>query len=478
MIARVVGLETEYGLAAPAAAAADAARMLFVPPPTAGQPPGSHFLPNGARFYLDIGAHPEYATPEVVSLVGLLCADRAGDELLAARARAATGRLGEADGGPIRIIKNNTDREANTYGCHENYLIARDVPAVTLARHLAAHLATRVLFCGSGRVHPDGTYELSQRARHMTAGAWTASTTRGRGFVSLRDEPHATAARWQRLHVIAGDANMAETSTWLKVGTTHLVLRLLTEPSCANRRVLDGRAVLDNPAAGIVAVSAGGPDTLVRRADLRTMRAVEVQLALVDAVADHLDETGATGEEQAVLTEWARVLADLGADPDRCADRIDWVAKRRVLDGLAARRPRGWSDPVVAAADLAYHDVDPARSIARRLETAGLLVRRSTPADVDAAGRRAPDATRARLRGAFVAAAEAAGVDYTVGWSSLVVHASPRRGVELGDPFAAADEAVEALIAAIAAPARGDPDDEPRPGRRDPPGTTRPSGDV
>lgn len=273
---RVLGVETEYGLSARSGgrrlSAPEAAELLFRPL-VARHRSANAFLANGGRLYLDVGAHPEYATPECRTPRQLLAAERAGDELVAGLAAQAR-ELGASTGTPVsfRLFKNNVDSVGNSYGCHENYLVGRDLELAGAVDLLTAFLVTRPVTCGAGRWHR-GTFRISQRAAHLHGGL-SALTTRSRPLVNTRDEPLADPAQFRRLHVLAGDSNLLEPSAWLKVGTMLAVLELVDRPGGPDAR-LEALRLADPPAA--LRQVADDPLARLELADGRQLSAVEVQ---------------------------------------------------------------------------------------------------------------------------------------------------------------------------------------------------------
>ena len=448
---RILGLETEYGVTctldgAKALTPDEVARYMFRGI-VAQHRSSNVFLANGGRLYLDVGNHPEYATAECDTLPDLLAQDRAGMAIMHDLVRQAQDRMAE-DGvrGDVYLFRNNVDSAGNSYGCHENYLVARTDDLHTLADALVPFLVTRQLICGAGRIvaEKDGSAQfcLSQRADVMWEGA-SSATTRSRPMINTRDEPHADAAAHRRLHVIVGDSNLAESSTLLKVASADLVLRALE----AGARV---PAVAPAHTAGAIRAVARDLTGRVtyRTADGRSVSAIEAQRAYHALAAAHLAEhgPGRPWDGQA-LALWDEVLTALESGrPHDVARHVDWIAKHALLTRQAARHGLAWDDPRLAQIDLLYHDIDPARGLAARLETAGALHRWTTPGDVEDAVRRPPATTRAALRGAFVAAASARRREYTVDWTHLRLDGQEGRTAICKDPFAATDSRVEHLL--------------------------------
>ncbi|MCC6494983.1 MAG: proteasome accessory factor PafA2 family protein [Propionibacteriaceae bacterium] len=443
---RILGVETEYGLSARTdrgrLSAPEAAELLFRPV-VAGHRSANAFLVNGGRLYLDVGAHPEYATPECRTPRQLLVAERAGDEIVARLAARATEQAAEAGQTvSFRLFKNNVDSFGNSYGCHENYLVSRDLDLAMAADLLTCFLVTRQVICGSGRLHR-GEFTISQRADHLHD-QLSALTTRARPLVNTRDEPLADATRFRRLHVLAGDSNLSETSAWLKVGTTLAVLELLDRPGGPDPRLAALR--LRDPGAALRQV-AREPGGRLELADGGTLSAIELQLAHLELAAAHA--------EPDLAALWSRVLAALAGDePEQVAAEVEWVAKRRLLTGYRRRYRLQPDDPRLAQLDLAFHELG---GLFGLLETRGAVARLTDPADVAAAIHQPPAGTRAVARSAFLTAAARAGRDHTVDWQTCTVHDLPGpdgrpadRSVVLGDPLAAVVEELDDLLAAMA----------------------------
>jgi len=355
-------------------------------------------LTNGARYYVD-HAHPECSTPECADARSVVVYDRAAEQILQRSIVAANRTLPE--GQELVVHKNNSDGKGNSYGCHENYLMARSVPFGKVVTHATAHFISRQLFTGSGKVGSEAPglgvrevpYQLTQRADFFEAEVGLETTLK-RPIVNTRDEPHADAQKYRRLHVIAGDANCSETATFLKVGSTAIVLAMVEDDA------LPKTFTFASPVQAMRQVSYDL--TLERPLDLAdgtTITALDVQWELFDRARKWAADRGldAVGGEvgEAVLDTWEEILSGLEADPATLADRIDWVAKQRILEGYRERHGLGWDDRRVAALALQYHDVRPERSLAAR---AGLR-RLTTDAEVTRAMTEPPDDTRAYFRG-------------------------------------------------------------------------------
>jgi proteasome accessory factor A len=447
---RIFGLENEYGVTCTfrgqrRLSPDEVARYLFRRVVHWGRS-SNVFLENGARLYLDVGSHPEYATPECDSVLDLIAHDKAGERILEALLGAAEVRLHEEGiSGDVYLFKNNTDSAGNSYGCHENYLVARHGEFARIADVLIPFFVTRQIYCGAGKVlhGPRGAqYCLSQRAEHIWEGV-SSATTRSRPIINTRDEPHADAERFRRLHVIVGDSNMSEFTTFLKIGVTDLVVRMVEE----NTVMRD--LTLENPIRAIREISHDITcRKRVRLATGRELSAIEIQMEYFDRAAKFVERRGAEGVAARVLHEWGAALqALIDGEPDRLAEQVDWVAKRRLIEGYRARHNLPLSHPKVALMDLAYHDVNRNRGLYYLLERRDRVQRVVADKQVQKAMRDPPQTTRARLRGEFIRQAKAKRRDYTVDWVHLKLNDQAQRTVLCKDPFKAVDERVDQLIA-------------------------------
>ena len=453
---RIYGLETEYGITCastvggvPPLDADRAARLLFEPV-VARFRTSNAFTRGGARLYLDVGSHPEYATAECDRLTDLLAQDRAGEITMADLAARANARLAARDvPGRIHLFKNNSDAAGAGFGCHENYLVHRRADFWNDARTLVPHLVTRQILVGAGHVLPgaDGAparYVFSQRADQMED-AVSSATTRSRPLINTRDEPHADATRYRRLHVIVGDSNIAQGSTLLKAAAMDLLLDYLEKGgSLADLRLADPmRAIRDT----CHDLSGRAPLEL---ADGRTITPLDLQTEHLARVRAHTADLDLSELHRRALDLWERGLDAVarGRPQDVAAD-LDWAAKHRLLTRCAERAGTGLDDPRVARLALAYHDVSPEAGLRPRLEGAGLLHRLVDEARARAAVDTPPATTRARLRGAAVALAQDLRRDLTVDWVNLRLDDGRTPPLALRDPFACADERVDALLDAM-----------------------------
>jgi proteasome accessory factor A len=406
------------------------------------------FLRNGARLYLDVGSHPEYATPECDSVVDLVVHDKAGERILEGLLVDAERRLREEGiAGDIYLFKNNTDSAGNSYGCHENYLVGRHGEFGRLADVLIPFLVTRQIICGAGKVlqTPRGAvYCVSQRAEHIWEGV-SSATTRSRPIINTRDEPHADAERFRRLHVIVGDSNMSEATTLLKVGATDLVLRMV-EAGVVMRDL-----TLENPIRAIREVSHDMTGRRkVRLANGREASSLEIQKEYFTKARDFIDRRGTDSTVSRVLGLWERTLRAVETqDLDLVAREIDWVTKFQLIERYRRKYDLPLSSPRVAQLDLAYHDVHRGRGLYYLLERRGSVDRVARDLDIFEAKSVPPQTTRARLRGEFIRKAQEKRRDFTVDWVHLKLNDQAQRTVLCKDPFRAVDERVDKLIAGM-----------------------------
>ena len=357
-------------------------------------------LTNGARYYVD-HAHPEYSTPECSTVREVVTYDKAG-ELILARSVEAAGRL-LPPGQQLVVLKNNSDGKGNSYGTHENYLMDRSVPFSRIAHLVPAHFVTRQVFCGAGKVGvetpgapADVPYQLSQRAEFFEEEVGLETTLK-RPIVNTRDEPHADPEKYRRLHVIIGDANLSEVSTYLKVGTTALVLamiedRFITTDLAVSGSVASLRAVSHDPTL----------KHLLTMHDGRTMTAVQLQMEYLDLARKFVDDRlGDDADAQTidVLARWESVLTRLEHDPMQCARELDWVAKLKLLQQYRDRDGLDWDDAKLHLIDLQYSDIRPEKGLYAKLVAAGRIERLLDDASVEQAMHDPPEDTRAYFRG-------------------------------------------------------------------------------
>ncbi|OAH11209.1 Pup--protein ligase [Streptomyces jeddahensis] len=450
---RIFGLENEYGVTCTfrgqrRLSPDEVARYLFRRVVSWGRS-SNVFLRNGARLYLDVGSHPEYATPECDNVIELVTHDKAGERILEGLLVDAERRLHEEGiAGDVYLFKNNTDSAGNSYGCHENYLVARHGEFSRLADILIPFLVTRQLLCGAGKVlqTPRGAvYCVSQRAEHIWEGV-SSATTRSRPIINTRDEPHADAERYRRLHVIVGDSNMSETTMLLKVGATDLVLRMI-EAGTVMRDL-----TLENPIRAIREVSHDITGRRkVRLASGREASALEVQREYYEKALDFCERRGIrTGTVEQVLELWGRTLDAIEQeDLDRIGTEIDWVMKYKLIERYRTKHNMTMSHPRVAQIDLAYHDIHRRRGLYYLLEKKGQAARICNDLKIFEGKSVPPQTTRARLRGDFIRRAQEQRRDFTVDWVHLKLNDQAQRTVLCKDPFRSVDDRVEKLIAGM-----------------------------
>ncbi|WP_282693686.1 Pup--protein ligase [Streptomyces sp. CC208A] len=450
---RIFGLENEYGVTCTfrgqrRLSPDEVARYLFRRVVSWGRS-SNVFLRNGARLYLDVGSHPEYATPECDDVIELVTHDKAGERILEGLLVDAERRLHEEGiAGDVYLFKNNTDSAGNSYGCHENYLVARHGEFSRLADILIPFLVTRQLICGAGKVlqTPRGAvYCVSQRAEHIWEGV-SSATTRSRPIINTRDEPHADAERYRRLHVIVGDSNMSETTMLLKVGATDLVLRMI-EAGTVMRDL-----TLENPIRAIREVSHDiTGQRKVRLASGREASALEVQREYFEKASDFVDRRGIrSGTVAQVLELWGRTLDAIEQEElDRIQTEIDWVMKYKLIERYRTKHNMTMSNPRVAQIDLAYHDIHRRRGLYYLLQKNGQAARVCNDVKIFEGKSVPPQTTRARLRGDFIRRAQEQRRDFTVDWVHLKLNDQAQRTVLCKDPFRSVDDRVEKLIAGM-----------------------------
>ncbi|WP_093417254.1 depupylase/deamidase Dop [Saccharopolyspora flava] len=379
-------------------------------------------LTNGARLYVD-HAHPEYSAPEVTNPRDAVIWDKAGERVMEEAAMRAASVPGTA---PIQLYKNNVDGKGASYGTHENYLMARNTPFTSVIGGLTPFFASRQVMCGSGRVGlgqagEKAGFQLSQRSDYIEVEVGLETTLK-RGIINTRDEPHADADKYRRLHVIIGDANLAETATYLKLGTTALVLDMIEH----GQRFDDLK--LADPVQAVHLISHDPSlKQSVELADGRRFTGLDLQRAYHERAAEFLDANGAERASRDVLNTWGEVLDMLGTDPLSCADRLDWPAKLRLMESYRSRDGLGWASPRLHMIDLQYSDVRLDKGLYNRLVTRGSMKRLVSEEEVQEAVTAPPEDTRAYFRGrclerypSEVAAASWDSVIFDLGRESLV----------------------------------------------------------
>lgn len=448
---RIFGLENEFGITCTLRGQRrlspdEVARILFRGVVTWGRS-SNVFLENGARLYLDVGSHPEYATPECDDLLDLVAHDKAGERVLEDLQRSAEQRL-RNDGirGNIFLYKNNTDSAGNSYGCHENYLVLRKADFQKMLEILIPFLVSRQIFSGAGKLLQTAkgpTFSISQRADHIWEGV-SSATTRSRPIINTRDEPHADAERFRRLHVIAGDSNMNEYATYVKVGATVALLEMIEAD------VMFRDLTLANPIRAIREIS---HDLTCRRrvrlANGRMLSALDIQREYYERAQDFSTRFDLGVEQKRALQMWGYCLERLENDPLSLNRECDWVIKYRLIDSYRQRHGLDWEDPRLALLDLKYHDVSRQRGLFYKMHEREMVESICLDGDVVEAMHQPPQTTRARLRGEFVRRAKERKRDYTVDWVHLKLNDQAQRTVLCKDPFKSHDERVEKLIASL-----------------------------
>ena len=448
---RIFGIENEYGVTCTLAGQRrlspdEVARYLFRRVVSWGRS-SNVFLENGARLYLDVGSHPEYATPECDSLLDVVIHDRAGERILDRLVESGEQRL-EDEGirGTIYLFKNNTDSAGNSYGCHENYLVSRHEDFQKTVDVLIPHMVSRQIYIGAGKLlmtTKGPRFSISQRAEHIWEGV-SSATTRSRPIINTRDEPHADAERYRRLHVIAGDSNMSEYATYVKMGVTAAILQMIEDG------VVFRDLTLENPIRAIREISHDPTcRQRVRLANGRELSALDMQWEYLERAMRHASSSGFPAETQRAVDMWETLLTGLEKDPMSLDRECDWVAKYKLLDRYGAKHNLPLSSGKLAMIDLAYHDVNQKRGLYYLLQRRHMVERIITDEAVAKAMVTPPQTTRAKLRGEFIRAAKAAKRDFTVDWVHLKLNDQAQRTVLCKDPFRAVDERVEKLIAAL-----------------------------
>jgi proteasome accessory factor PafA2 len=354
-------------------------------------------LPNGARLYVD-HAHPEYSAPECTNPLDAVIWDKAGERVMAEAAARATATPG---GHAIQLYKNNTDNKGASYGCHENYLMNRSTPFADIVRHLTPFFVSRQVVCGAGRVGRgadgrDDGFQISQRADFFEVEVGLETTLK-RPIINTRDEPHADPEKYRRLHVIIGDANMSEISSYLKLGTTAMVLAMIED------RFLATELGIESPVAELRSISHDPScQHLIALRDGRKMTAVQLQMEYLELARKYTENKyGADVDEMTadVLDRWESVLTRLAEEPMLAARELDWVAKLEILDGYRSRDGLGWNHPRLQLVDLQYSDVRAERGLYNRLAHRGRIHRLVGEREVARAIDHPPADTRAYFRG-------------------------------------------------------------------------------
>jgi len=448
---RIFGLENEYGIVftpegRKTLPVEKAIRFLFEKLITT-----EHFLnvflENGARFYQDTGCHPEYATPECASPRDLVLYDRAGERILEDLQTYAEGKVRE-DGvaGTLSIFKNNTDFVGNSYGCHENYLVDRDVDFYYLAEQLIPFLVTRQIYTGAGKVFQtqDGVhYCISQRAQHIYQKI-SGTTTNDRSIINTRDEPHADREKYRRLHVIVGDSNMSEYTNFLKVGTAAVVLQMIED------NFIKKDLTMRNPVKSIKDISYDVTCKKRLRLDNgKEYSPIEIQREYLDLAQDYQERYGVDDQLKDIIQKWAYVLEKLEDDPYKLNREIDWVIKRHMIEEYLDRRGLRWTSSRVYMMDLQFHDIRRDKGLFYLLERTGRAERVLDDEEIEHAKEHPPSDTRAKLRGDFIKLARKNNIQYDLDWSNIRLGNLLNVRVICNNPFETDTEKVTELVRTI-----------------------------
>ena len=402
-------------------------------------------LPNGARYYVD-HAHPEYSTPECLTPRELVVHDKAGERILE-RSLLEVARVMPA-APALSIYKNNSDGKGNSYGTHENYLVDRATPFSDIVRDLTPFFVSRIVFTGAGKVGAEapwdergrGMFQLTQRADFFETEVGLETTLK-RPIINTRDEPHADPERYRRLHVIVGDANLCEVATFLKIGTTAIVLKMIEDAFLPELMV-------QNPVQALHEISRDPTcRATITLADGRTVSAVQLQWEYLEHAKKYVEREDDTPEQREVVERWEAVLTALEGDPSTLHGQLDWVAKQRVLQAYRDRDGLEWSDPKLRAIDLQYHDVRRDRGLYYRLESSGKVERLTSDAEVEAAIDDPPEDTRAYFRGRCISRYPDAIA--AASWDSLIIDtgADALQRIPMREPLRGTKEHVEELLA-------------------------------
>lgn len=449
---RIYGIETEYGVTCTLRGQRrlspdEVARYLFRRVVSWGRS-SNVFLVNGARLYLDVGSHPEYATAECDSIGQVVVHDKAGERILEQLIDSAEDRLrDEGIRGTIHLFKNNTDSAGNSYGCHENYLTTRSDDLSHYNEVLIPFLVSRQIYAGAGKVLQTARgakFVMSQRAEHIWEGV-SSATTRSRPIINTRDEPHADAEHFRRLHVIVGDSNMSEYTTYLKVGAMAIILRMVEDPGTILRDM-----TLENPVRAIREISHDlSMKAKVRLTNGREATAFEIQTEYLNRALRYASAKGLPPDEMKALQMWEYVMTHLESDPFKLGAELDWVAKHNLIEAYRDRHDLELEDARVQLVDLQYHEIRRDRSLFYRAQDKGMIERTLTDDEMFMAIDTPPQTTRAKLRGDFIRQAKQRKRDYTVDWVHLKLNDQAQRTVLCKDPFRYEDERVSKLIESL-----------------------------
>ncbi len=449
---RIFGMECEYGVAWQGKyrqSPDEIARQIFRGVVHIARS-SNVFTANGARLYLDVGSHPEYATPECDSVKQLITYDRAGERMLLNLAKEAERRIAKDgnDEGTIYLFKNNTDSHGNSYGCHENYLITRELEFSQYIDNLIPFLVTRQIYSGAGKIlktSRGAKFAISQRAEHIWEGV-SSATTRSRPIINTRDEPHSDAEKYRRLHVIVGDSNMSEYANFLKVGTCALLLRLIEETDFDMKSL-----ALENPIRSIREISGDIEcKKTVTLGDGRSLSALQIQLLYLEEAQRFANTIDLTEEEKQTLIYWEDCLVGIERDPTSLHRKCDWVTKYLLVERFCQNNNVSLSSSKVANLDLFYHDIDPNRGSYYLLDKKGMTEKLwdsiNMEAEIEKATKEPPQTTRAKVRGDFIKKANERKREFTTDWVHIKLNDQEQRTVLCKDPFKSKDERVEKLM--------------------------------
>jgi len=453
MLRRIYGIETEFGVTFTLRGQRrlspdEVSRFLFRKVVAWGRS-SNVFLENGSRLYLDVGSHPEFASAECDSLHDVVAQDKAGEMILRELVDYAQQQLDdEGIRGEIFLFKNNTDSTGNSYGCHENYCIERIEDLTRLEQVFIPYLISRQIFTGAGKVVTNAKgskYSMSQRAEHIWE-AISSATTRSRPIINTRDEPHADAERFRRLHVIVGDSNMSEFATYLKVGTAAVVLAMIEDKQTVLR---DYNMASPINALRDIAYDLWSKEP-VKLVNGRDMTALEIQEDLCERAEAFVQSHDELPEDQKFAVQlWREVIEQYRSDPMLLSDRVDWIAKLQIIEREQERSHIQLDDSKIALIDLLYHDTNVEKGLYYRRQARDHFTRMVSDEDIKAATTTPPATTRAHMRGTFIKAAKEWRRDYTVDWVHLKLNDEMQRTVLLKDPFKSTDDRFRKLISSL-----------------------------
>ena len=400
-------------------------------------------LMNGARLYVD-GAHPEYASPEVTNARDLVRYEKAGERIVEMSREAANLLLPPE--GQLFLYKNNTDGKGNSYGSHENYLMDRSIPFEKIVEGLTPFWVTRQIFTGAGKVGSENqsdpvSYQISQRADFFET--WIGLDTMAkRPIINTRDEPHADEEKYRRLHVIVGDSNMSEFATYLKVGTTAVILAMVEDGW------IKKDLALEDPVRAIKEIS--HDVTCTRKVRLKRgveLSALEIQREYLELAWDYYQGREAPPAVWDILEKWAWVLETLEEDPWQLQRHLDWVIKMELIRSYMEQRKVGFEDQRISMLDLQYHDIKRSRGLYYLMVREDMIERLCTDEQIEEAMVGPPQTTRAKIRSDFIKYAIERNKSYDVGWSYLKLNDRYQRTILCKDPFQSKDPRVEEMIA-------------------------------